>query len=565
MASSTTTLTSTPNPSVCGEEVTFTAQVSPVPPDTDIPTGTVTFIISDDGPAQVVPLDAAGQASATVSDLSAGSHVAIAVYSGDGTYDPSTSPLITQVVNAATTTTTVTATPDPSVCGETVTVCATVTIDPPGSGIPTGTVTFTGPGGLNQAVVLDATGEACLTTSVLSSGTITATYSGDGCADTSVGTATVTVNPAATTTTVTATPDPSVCGETVTVCATVTIDPPGSGTPTGTVTFTGPGGLNQTVALDATGQACLTTTTLTSGTVTATYNGDSCAAGSSGTVAVTVNPATSSTILTVTPSPSVCGQTVTLTATVAVVPPGVATPTGSVTFFDGAVPLGTAPLVGNTATLSVPLDAGTHTLLAVYSGCGCEAGSTGSALTTVGKANTTTVLTTTPNPSVTGQTVTLTATVSPVAPGGGIPTGTVTFFDGLAPIGTAPVVGGVATLTKSNFTTGVHTLTASYSGSTCYNPSTSGAVLQQVVTNNPPNLFFATPGFGPRTGGGNVLLVGSNLASVTSVTFGGVPGTLLSVTGSLITVTAPPHAPGNVNVVAHSPAGSSNAFNYTYL
>ncbi|MGI5447551.1 Ig-like domain-containing protein [Streptomyces sp. CA-243310] len=75
-------------------------------------------------------------------------------------------------------------------------------------------------------------------------------------------------NQAASTTTVSVTPNPSVCGETVTVCATVTAVTPGSGTPTGTVTFTG-AGLNTTVPLDAEGTACVTTSSLTSGTVTA--------------------------------------------------------------------------------------------------------------------------------------------------------------------------------------------------------------------------------------------------------------------------------------------------------
>ncbi|MDX3099057.1 Ig-like domain repeat protein, partial [Streptomyces sp. ME19-03-3] len=430
-----------------------------------------------------------------------------------------------------------------------------------------GTVTFTGPGGLNQTVALNGSGQACFTSTTLTSGTITATYNGDTCAAGSAGTVTVTVNPATTTTSVTATPNPSVCGQSVTVCATVAINAPGTGTPTGTVTFTGPGGLNQTVALNGSGQACFTSTTLTSGTITATYNGDTCRAGSAGTVAVSVVPATSTTVLAVSPNPSVCGQPLTLTATVSVVPPGTGMPSGSVTFFDGPTPLGTAMVVGNTATLPVPLGlgAGTHSLLAVYSGNSCVASSAGSALPTVGKAGSTTVLTTSPNPSLTGQTVTMTATVSAAAPGGGTPTGTVTFFDGPTPIGTAPVVGGVATLTKSNFSVGVHTLTASYSGSTCHNPSTSAAVLQRVVSNTPPSLAYITPTIGPRAGGGNVLLVGSNLASVTSVTFGGVAGTLLTVTGSLVTVTAPPHAPGTVSLVAHSPAGSSNAVNYRYL
>ncbi|MFF7234469.1 hypothetical protein [Streptomyces sioyaensis] len=55
------------------------------------------------------------------------------------------------------------------------------------------------------------------------------------------------------------------------VCATVAALGPGSGTPTGPVTFTDSGGLNQTVTLDGTGQACLASSTLTPGTITAVY------------------------------------------------------------------------------------------------------------------------------------------------------------------------------------------------------------------------------------------------------------------------------------------------------
>ncbi|OEV07839.1 Ig-like domain repeat protein, partial [Streptomyces nanshensis] len=92
-------------------------------------------------------------------------------------------------------------------------------------------------------------------------------------------------------------------------CATVTIDPPGSGIPTGTVTFTGPG-VNETATLDATGQACVTTTTLESGTVTATYLGDTCAAGSSDTAEAVVDAADTTTTVTADPDPSVCGESV---------------------------------------------------------------------------------------------------------------------------------------------------------------------------------------------------------------------------------------------------------------
>ena len=44
------------------------------------------------------------------------------------------------------------------------------------------------------------------------------------------------------------------------------------------------------------------------------------------------------------PNPSVFGQAVTLTATVSAVVPASGTPTGSVTFLDGSITLGTATL-----------------------------------------------------------------------------------------------------------------------------------------------------------------------------------------------------------------------------
>ncbi|MGW3161560.1 beta strand repeat-containing protein [Streptomyces sp. NPDC001142] len=472
MASSITTLTSSPNPSVCGESVTFTVQVSPVPPETTTPTGTVSVIISDDGPTLVGTLDAAGQAQVTIDDLSVGTHQVITAYGGDSTFDPSSSGLVNQVVNAADTTTVVTAAPNPSVCGETVTLCATVTIDPPGTGTPTGTVTFTGPGGLNQTAVLDGSGHACVTTAVLSTGTVTVTYSGDDCAASSTGTVDVTVNQADTTTVVTAGPDPSVCGQPVTLCATVTIEPPGAGVPTGTVTFTGPGGFSQTAVLDPAGQACVTTGSLATGTVTATYSGDSCAVPSTGTVDVTVDEALTDIDVAVTPDPSVCGQSVTICATVTTQPPGSGTPTGTVTFTaDGGL------------NQTVPLDAGgqacvtTTTLVtgevsAVYNGEGsCFAGSAEAVAVTVDQAPTTTLVTAIPDPSVCGEPVTVCATVTIDPPGSGTPTGTVTFTGpgGLNQTVTLDAT-GEACITTTALASG--TITATYNGDSCALSST---------------------------------------------------------------------------------------------
>jgi len=192
------------------------------------------------------------------------------------------------MVNPAATTTTVTATPDPSTVGEAVTVCSITSIDAPATGTPTGTVLFTIPGGINQGAVMNGDGQACITTTMLTTGTVTATYSGSDTATASTGTTTVTVNQASTTTTVTAVPDPSIDGHAVTICSTTTVD--GTAIPSGTVTFTLPGGGSQVVTINTSGQACMTTTTLTSGTVTAAYSGDTAVTASTGTTTVTVNP-----------------------------------------------------------------------------------------------------------------------------------------------------------------------------------------------------------------------------------------------------------------------------------
>ncbi|MYU19285.1 Ig-like domain repeat protein, partial [Streptomyces sp. SID8361] len=87
-----------------------------------------------------------------------------------------------------------------------------------------------------------------------------------------------------------------------------------------------------TGTLDATGQACVTTNALTAGsyTVTATYGGSTDIASSTGTASITVGQGVSTISVNALPSPSVCGEAVTICAQVAVVPPSTCTPTGTV-------------------------------------------------------------------------------------------------------------------------------------------------------------------------------------------------------------------------------------------
>lgn len=99
-------------------------------------------------------------------------------------------------------------------------------------------------------------------------------------------------------------------------------------------------------------------------------------------------------------------------------------------------------------------------------------------VTVTGKAlpATTTVLTSSPNPAMSGQSVTLTATVSPSAA-----TGSVTFVDGATTLGSTTLSGGVAKFVTSNFALGAHALTAVYGGNSVY-ASSLGTNTLQVTT-----------------------------------------------------------------------------------
>ncbi|QIY66078.2 Ig-like domain repeat protein [Streptomyces sp. RPA4-2] len=569
-ANTATVLTSAPDPSVFGQPKVLTATVTATAPGTGIPTGTVSFF---DGATLIGTTTlTGGVATLTTSTLSVGSHALTATYGGSANYNTSTSLIDTQTVNKAGTSTTLTSAPDPSVFGQPKVLTATVTATAPGTGTPTGTVSFFDGATLIGTSTLTG-GVATLTTSTLSVGShpLTATYGGSASYNTSTSLIdTQTVNKAGTSTTLTSTPDPSVFGQPKVLTATVTATAPGTGIPTGTVSFFDGATLIGTSTLTG-GVATLTTSTLSVGShaLTATYNGSASYNTSTSLIDTqTVNKANTSTTLTSTPDPSVFGQPKVLTATVTATAPGTGTPTGTVSFFDGATLIGTSTLTGGVATLTTStLTVGSHPLTATYNGSANYNTSTSLIDTqTVNKANTSTALTASPNPSGSGQAVTLTATVAAVAPGGGTPTGTVSFFDGATLLGTGALSGGVATFTTSSLSVGSHSLTAVYGGSGSYNGSTSPAVTQTVSASLPPNLVAAIPSSGSTVGGTSVLLVGSNLNGVTSVTFGGVPATIVSQSfGTFVTVTSPPHSAGTVNVVVNTASGPSNPVNFTYM
>jgi Bacterial Ig-like domain (group 3) len=79
-------------------------------------------------------------------------------------------------------------------------------------------------------------------------------------------------------------------------------------------------------------------------------------------------------------------------------------------------------------------------------------------------------LSSSPNPSKPNQDVTLTATVSALAPGGGVPTGLVELRVNGVLVGSAPLVNGMASGTVK-FKKGSYSLTATYVGDANFNGS----------------------------------------------------------------------------------------------
>jgi hypothetical protein len=222
------------------------------------------------------------------------------------------------------------------------------------------------------------------------------------------------------------------------------------------------------------------TSTLAIGTesIVAAYSGDNSNIGSSSpALSQVVNKAITTTSLTSNLNPSSRGQTVTFT--VAVTASGGGTPTGSVTFYNGTAAIGVLNLdAGVVALKYASLAAGTHSITATYNGSATDATSTSPAVSqVVNYDTTTTALTTSPNPSTSGQSVTMTATVTP---GNGVAAaGEVSFYSGSTLLGNVSLSGGVATLSHA-FTTGTYSLTAKYDGSLYKSGSTSNTVTQTV-------------------------------------------------------------------------------------
>ncbi|MFT3745268.1 MAG: MBG domain-containing protein [Pyrinomonadaceae bacterium] len=306
--------------------------------------------------------------------------------------------VLTDVTSVATTTS-VASSVNPSRRGQNVTFTATVT-QASGSAIPTGNVQFSIDGtNVGSPVALNASGTATYSTSALAVGNhpVAVSYAGAPGFNASNGSLTggQTVNKADSATAVATSPNPSDSGQTVTLTATVTAVLPGVGTPAGTIQFSVDGvNLGSPVALNGSGVAQITTSSMSVGTrnVGAAYSGNANFNPSSNTSPHQVDLADTTTSVASSLPTSTYGQNVTFTATVAVVAPGVGTPGGTVSFFDGATPIPgcqNLPLNGSgqAQCSAANLTGGGHTINVTYSGNASFNGGSGSTPQTVSKAN----------------------------------------------------------------------------------------------------------------------------------------------------------------------------------
>ena len=315
--------------------------------------------------------------------------------------------------------------------------------------------------------------------------------------------------------------DPSTVGQSVMFTATVT----GSdgGIPTGEVTFLDGAtvlGTEPLYAEPGSAYAIFSASDLAPGDhfITAVYGGDDVYDSSSTMLSQEVQYGTTTSV-TSSANLSFVGQAVTFTATVST-PAG--SPTGTVSFYaDGAL-LQVIALNNGAATFTTSgLSAGEHAITAVYSGDADNAGSSGVLDQAVQQVSSSVSVTSNANPSVQGQAVTFTATVT--GADGGTPTGAVSFYADGALLGTLSLNNGTAAFTTSTLTVGQHAITAVYGGDSTYTGSSGG--MTQTVNGDSGSGGSGTGGSGSGgSGTGSGQGSGSNQNRSTSTFLSGPSG-----------------------------------------
>lgn len=403
-------------------------------------------------------------------DLALGTHSITAVYEGDNKYLTITSPALSVSVTQHTTTVAITVNTPTVYQGNYASFGVAITPN-----TATGTVTFSeGANTLGTATITNGYAYFQTVSSNITTGLITAAYSGDSEYLTSNASTSITINsnPAitSTTTALVSSTYTAVYGTAITLTATVS-----PSNVSGTVDFLDGFRVIGT-GIVAGGVASLVTVAIPVGTnsITARYCGDNTnitSVSSPSIINISENN-TTTTLSTGGISTINYGETVMLTATVS---SSTGTPKGSVDF-NAAINLGTATLINGVATLivDVGLSLGSNSITAVYNSDSNYATSTSTVRNvTVLQNSTVLYFNSSRNTSYINYDIVMTATVSP-ATGNGVPTGSVTLYKDRILVDTASLTSGIATFTITGLDAGLYRYSVSYAGDVNFIGSSAG-------------------------------------------------------------------------------------------
>ena len=510
----TLTLTASPSTQTLNQPITLTIHLGSTtttngtPQPGPVPPGALTLSEGNTILSSLQP-DASGLVTYTIPHPTVGPHTYTVTYAGTTLYPAATATTAVSVTGPVATTLSARPDQNPVALGQTVACVATVVA---ASGpAPTGTVTFTDGATVEGTVKLTSPGEqgiATLALSNLSFGlhTITITFQPDPGFGPSSGTCTINVGGNATLTTLTSSKNPAATTDSVTYTITVTNPTAPSTAPAGSVTLYEGNTLLASSGLipgPSAGFAIAYVTLAIPGAhiLTATYiPATSATFTSSGTLTETITAAPPIAIaLTASPNPATVGQTVTLNAAITF---AAAIPSpASITFSDGALPLGSVPLpASGVVTLPIStLSLGTHSLTAaLHTGTPDTVRGLSPPLSVqINGLPATLTLSASPAPTaLAAASVTLAASLVPAAPlsPGSTLSGTVTFFDGGLPLGVGSLsADGHASFPTATLVPGPHTLTATFSGNTVFSSTAAPAITETILANSTATQLIAPP------------------------------------------------------------------------
>jgi trimeric autotransporter adhesin len=525
------------------------------------PAGTLT-ITPDSGTAQTLPFPQNGsnQVTANFTATAAGTISVNVTCTATGSFVCNAAASTSVYVYKATPA--VSAVSATNISAQAATLSATIT-GATGATAPSGKVVFTD---ASNTTLCTTSGSGAITAPVTCqstnfpgtvSGTLTATYQGDGNYNSASATGSYTGSAVTTKTTLATIASPVVVNSNVNLVATITPSSNLNNTPpTGTITFYDNGTqiAQQAVANYQTQYtAAVTLTTQGTHSIYAIYSGDTnYQASTSATQSITIAPAPSAAV-TASPGGSIpYGAKITLNAAISGLPnDGSNTLRGTIKFnvngtdaVSQTVALANATGTSATASISVTqaLDAGTYIVNLYCTGANfdCSSFNTSPFSFKIVPANTSTGVQVMPATFTAGQSVYATASIAPAVTAtatGGTITGTVTFYDGANNVGTVSVYqsNGQFIATSSPFTvsSASDNIVAVYNGDGNNNSSTS-------------------------TGGGGGVSTGPAAGTTTTVAanpLSALSGSVVSLTATVVATPA-----GGGPSPASSPTGTVNFY-----